>query len=126
MTATNINISTDGALAEKAQSVLENLGLDMTTAMNLFLTQVVDRGALPFEVTDKADRVKPVRKMPKLGGGEGKIWMAEDFDAPLMLVPDPDYVKQPPRKVPQLGCMEGEIWMAEDFDAPLEDFKEYM
>jgi len=49
MTATNVNICIGGELEAKAQSVLADLGLDVPTAVNMFLTQVVDRGALPFE-----------------------------------------------------------------------------
>ena len=83
MTATNINICTDGELEARAQSVLANLGLDMPTAINMFLTQVVDRKTLPFEM----DEVKPARKKIPLselrGCFKGKIWMADDFDAPL-------------------------------------------
>ena len=37
VTTTNINIRTDGALKAKAQSVLADLGLDMSTAINVFL-----------------------------------------------------------------------------------------
>ena len=98
MTATNINICTDGELEARAQSVLANLGLDMATAINMFLTQVVDKETLPFEMT------------------------ADDFDAPIEVQENTKQVK----KVPQLGCMEGKIWMADDFDAPMEEFEEYM
>ena len=78
MTAANISIYTDSELKARAQSVLADLGLDMTTAINAFLTQVVDRKAMPFE-----DLSKPVRRMPKFGCMKGEIWMADDFDAPL-------------------------------------------
>ena len=30
-----------------------------------------------------AETTKTVRKKPKLGGWEGKIWIADDFNAPL-------------------------------------------
>jgi len=30
-----------------------------------------------------AETAKTVRKRPKLGGWEGKIWIADDFNAPL-------------------------------------------
>jgi len=118
MTATSVNICVGGELEARAQSVLANWGLDVPTAVNIFLTQVVDRETLPFEV----DEAKAVRKKPpKRGGWEGKTWMAEDFDEPLELLPEK------PAKLPfGRGCMKGKMWMADDFDAPLEDFREYM
>jgi len=130
MTATNINICPDGELEARAQSVLANLGLDMATAINMFLTQVVDKETLPFEM--KADNFdatlhdggwKPdPPKTPKPNCLRGKIWMADDFDAPMEIQEHTEPVK----KIPQLGCMEGKIWMADDFDAPMEEFEEYM
>ena len=81
MAITNINISTDGELEARAQSVLANLGLDLTTAFSMFLTQVVDQGTLPFEMGES----KTVQKKLPCSAIKGsmKIWMADDFDAPL-------------------------------------------
>jgi len=83
MTATYINICTDSELETQAQSVLAGLGLDMTTAINDFLTQVVDKKAIPF----KADKPKKTNEKIPLselwGCMKGQIWMADDFDAPL-------------------------------------------
>jgi DNA-damage-inducible protein J len=77
MATTNINIRTDSELKAKAQAVLSELGLDMSTAINVFLTQVVYKNAIPFEIT------KPVKKTAKLGGWEGKITLSDDFNAPM-------------------------------------------
>ena len=77
MATTNINIRTDSELKAKAQKVLSELGLDMSTAINVFLTQVVYKNAIPFEIT------KPVKKTAKLGGWEGKITLSDDFNAPM-------------------------------------------
>jgi DNA-damage-inducible protein J len=77
MPTTNINVRTDSQLKASAKSVLEDLGLDMSTAINMFLYQVVYRQAIPFEVA------KPKAKSAKLGGWEGKIAMSDDFNAPM-------------------------------------------
>jgi DNA-damage-inducible protein J len=77
MPATNINIRTDSELKTKAQSVLTDLGLDMTTAINVFLNQIVYRQAIPFEIA------KPIAKNAKLGGWEGKIALSADFNEPM-------------------------------------------
>jgi addiction module RelB/DinJ family antitoxin len=81
MAATNINIYSGGELEAQAQSVLANLGLDVPTAINIFLSQVIDKQALPFEVkeTDTAQKKLPCSALK----GSMKIWIADDFDAPL-------------------------------------------
>jgi addiction module RelB/DinJ family antitoxin len=68
MTATNINICTDSELEARAQSVLADLGLDMSTAFNIFLTQVVEKNAVPFEI----DKSKPARRK-NVKGSERKM-----------------------------------------------------
>ena len=78
MPATNINIRVDNEIKKEAQDIFGAMGLDMTTAINVFLRQVIQQRSIPFTV--KAGKEK---KKPKLGGWEGKIWMADDFDAPL-------------------------------------------
>ena len=83
MSATNINIRTDSETKARAQQIFSALGLDMTTAVNLFLLQTVRMNDLPFVPTTKTTQPEPVAKLP-YGRGcmKGKIRMAEDFDAP--------------------------------------------
>ena len=77
MAATNINIRTDSELKAKAQMVLADLGLDMSTAINVYLNQIVYRHSIPFEISKQAG------KTAKLGGWEGKISMSDDFNEPM-------------------------------------------
>jgi DNA-damage-inducible protein J len=77
MAAANINVQTDSELKEKAQNVFSDLGLDMSTAINVFLNQVVYRQAIPFEIK------MPVNRTARLGGWEGKIFMSADFNDPV-------------------------------------------
>jgi DNA-damage-inducible protein J len=46
---TNINIRTDSEVKAQAQLLFANLGLDMTTAINMFLRQSVRQQALPLD-----------------------------------------------------------------------------
>jgi len=48
MEMTNINIRTETEVKTKAQALFAALGLDMTTAINMFLRQAVREQALPF------------------------------------------------------------------------------
>ena len=77
MAATNINIRTDSELKAKAQSILTDLGLDLSTAINVFLNQIVYKQGIPFVIA------KPAVKTAKLGGWEGKITMSADFNEPM-------------------------------------------
>ena len=76
MPMTNINIRTDSEIKRQAQEVFARLGLDMTTAINLFLRQTINKEAVSFELAT-------MPKTPKLGGWEGKIRIPDDFSAPL-------------------------------------------
>ena len=78
MPATNINIRIDSAVKSQAQDVLSKLGLDLTTAVNLFLRQVICKQSVSFDVS-----VAPLNRKAKLGGWEGKISVPADFNAPL-------------------------------------------
>ena len=50
-----VNILIDDNLKEKADSLFEELGLNMATAVNMFVRQVVRQGGIPFEITTKTD-----------------------------------------------------------------------
>jgi len=73
----DLNVRMDGELKMKAQNVLNRLGMDMSTAINIYLVQIVEKGGIPMDLTMKKQRA------PRFGGWEGKIWMSEDFDAPM-------------------------------------------
>jgi addiction module RelB/DinJ family antitoxin len=53
MAITNINIRVDSDIKVQSQSLFENLGLDMTTAINMFLRQALKNRAIPFEISEK-------------------------------------------------------------------------
>jgi addiction module RelB/DinJ family antitoxin len=53
MAMTNINIRVDSDIKAQSQSLFENLGLDMTTAINIFLRQALKTRAIPFEISEK-------------------------------------------------------------------------
>jgi len=81
MATVNINIRTDSTVKAQAQGLFENLGLDMTTAVNLFLRQAINKNTLPFEIVPIENN--KFKRTPKPGCMKGKIRIADDFDAPL-------------------------------------------
>jgi DNA-damage-inducible protein J len=50
-----INIRIDDNLKEKAELLLEELGLNMSTAFNIFIRQTIRQGGIPFEITTQVD-----------------------------------------------------------------------
>ena len=48
---TNINIRMDKALKEQVDSLLSELGMNMTTAISIFLRQTVRERAIPFQIS---------------------------------------------------------------------------
>lgn len=47
----NVFARVDASLKEQAEGILNQLGMPMSNAINIFLNQVVLRRGLPFEVT---------------------------------------------------------------------------
>jgi len=78
MAVTNINIRIDSEVKTKAQDVLDSLGMDMTTAINIFLRQAIRQQGIPFSIL-----TGQIKKTPQPGCMKGKIWMSDDFDEPL-------------------------------------------
>lgn len=50
MANVNMSIRMDTELKKQAEIMLSDMGLNMTTAMNMFLRQVVRQGRIPFEI----------------------------------------------------------------------------
>jgi len=47
----NLSIRMDRNLKEQADSLFSELGMNMTTALNVFVRQSVRQGKIPFEIT---------------------------------------------------------------------------
>ena len=50
MAATNMNIRMDSEVKAQAQALFANFGLDMTTAVNMFLRQAIRERGIPFDL----------------------------------------------------------------------------
>lgn len=49
-TTTNINVKTDKLVKEKSERIFAELGLNMTTAVNMFLRASIRENGIPFEL----------------------------------------------------------------------------
>lgn len=50
MSKTSMSIRLDSEVKEQAQQVFNHLGIDMTTAIHIFLRQAIQYQGLPFDV----------------------------------------------------------------------------
>lgn len=50
MATTNLNIRTDKEVKDKAEEIFSELGLNMTTAVNIFLRTAIREHGIPFEL----------------------------------------------------------------------------
>jgi DNA-damage-inducible protein J len=74
----NINIRVDNDVKNKAQNIFSNLGMDMTTAVNIFLRQVIRKNGIPFELVTEKTTAR--RNPPQIGCMKGKIREADGHD----------------------------------------------
>lgn len=51
MAKVSTNISIDAETKAKAQVMLADLGMDLSTAVNIFLKQMLREGGIPFSIT---------------------------------------------------------------------------
>ena len=82
MSNVTITFRTDADLKKKVEDKLETMGLDMTTALNLFLIQVDNSNNIPFEIKATTGKSKSSRASLK-GLLAGKMIMCEDFNEPI-------------------------------------------
>ncbi len=55
MQSSFVQIRVDTALKQEADALFRSLGLDMSSAIRLFLTQSLLKGAIPFKIVAKND-----------------------------------------------------------------------
>jgi DNA-damage-inducible protein J len=61
-----VNIRIDDDLKTRADSIFDELGLNMTTAVTMFIRQTIRQGGIPFEVTTRTDPFYSAENMGKL------------------------------------------------------------
>ena len=84
MSKTSMSIRLDSEVKEQAQQVFSNLGMDMTTAINIFLRQVIQYQGLPFDVRLDENR-KLLEVLTDLGQNRN---MSQSFESVSDLMED--------------------------------------
>ena len=66
MATVNMSIRMDTELKKQADAMLAEMGLNMTTAMNMFLRQVVRQGKIPFEIATDIPNAETLAAMKEV------------------------------------------------------------
>lgn len=73
MATVSMSIRMDTELKKQADAMFSDMGLNMSTAMNMFLRQVVRQGRIPFEIaTDipNAETLAAIKEMDDMISGK--------------------------------------------------------
>lgn len=73
MATVTMSIRMDTELKKQAEAMFSDMGLNMTTAMNMFLRQVVRQGRIPFEIaTDipNSETLAAIKEMDDMISGK--------------------------------------------------------
>ena len=84
MPKTSMSIRLDSEVKEQAQQVFNHLGMDMTTAINIFLRQAIQYQGLPFDVRLDENR-KLLQVLTDLNQNRN---MSQSFDSVSDLMED--------------------------------------
>ena len=66
MATVNMSNRMDTELKKQADAMLADMGLNMTTAMNMFLRQVVRQGKIPFEIATDIPNAETLAAMKEV------------------------------------------------------------
>lgn len=89
---TNLNVRVDSTLKQESDMLFKDLGLNMSTAINMFLTQCVKTASIPFKI----EQPKPSKELKRA-------------------LKEADYMMKPPEKFKGYNNIE-ELFEALDTD----------
>ncbi|EAV38991.1 DNA-damage-inducible protein J, RelB antitoxin [Oenococcus oeni ATCC BAA-1163] len=74
-TKVSISVKTNPADKEQAAAIFDNLGLNLSTAINIFIKKSIAEGGLPFDVKDpfynEANQAELDRRFKKIANNKG-------------------------------------------------------
>jgi addiction module RelB/DinJ family antitoxin len=86
---TTIQFQIDDSTKTAADSLFRDYGLNMESVLKIFISTAVKQRSIPFSIEEfiKADTIEleriKQRRLSTKGSLKGKVWMSDDFDAPL-------------------------------------------
>ncbi len=84
---TNLTIRVDDNVKKQSQAILSNLGMDLSSAINIFLRQVILKEGIPFVIDSSTVNKETYDAMAEAYKGVG---LSEGFDSAESLIKDLD------------------------------------
>ncbi len=82
---TNLNIRVDKEVKRKAEAIFSELGLNMSTAMNMFLRYSVRYGGIPFDLRIEKPNLETISAIDDVDNNRD---MSKSFDSVSALMDD--------------------------------------
>lgn len=73
MATTNLNVRIDENLKKSAEALFNELGMNMTTAINIYLKQAVRKQAIPFELKTDVPNAETLAAIRDVRDGKNLI-----------------------------------------------------
>lgn len=83
MSTTNINVRVDSALKKEAEDLFNDLGLNMSSAITMFLRSAINHDGIPFEIkrpTPNADTKSALDEYEEMKKNPGNYKRYDSFD----------------------------------------------
>ncbi len=83
MSTTNVNIRMDSEIKAAAEAMFADMGLNMSTAVNIFVRQALRQGKIPFEITSEipnAETLEAMKEAEDILSGKKKAKVYTDLD----------------------------------------------
>ena len=85
MELTTINVRMDKKIKNEAENLFAELGINMSTAINIFVRQAIRQNKIPFEISaEKTFAAEKKNRRAAFGCLKGKIHVPDDFNEPLI------------------------------------------
>ena len=79
----SLTVRTNGTIKERAKKIYEDLGLDLSTAVNVFLRKSIEYEGFPFEVRrmiPSEELLEAIREADEIAAGKKKVKTYSDYD----------------------------------------------
>lgn len=80
MASTTVQIRMDKNVKKQLETLLKDMGLNMTTAVNLFAHAVINQQKIPFEITAPAPKSQLAKDLEDVRAGRNMSKVYHDTD----------------------------------------------
>lgn len=80
MSQANINLRIDPEIKKQAEAMFADMGLTMSTAINIFIRQALRQGKIPFEITSDIPNAETLAAIDDVNKGRNLSKLYTDVD----------------------------------------------